>query len=110
MDKIECGRYVSWGLGVGLVAWFIFIATLAYAAWFIPEMPALPNQAFTPRGGIQAGGFIAGWWLAIAALALCVLGYIREYKGPICLLGVVPAALYVANPFSVMVFTKFVGN
>ena len=52
----------------------------------------------------------AGWWLAIAALASCVLGYIREYKGPLCLLGVVPSALYVANPFSVMVFVKFVGN
>jgi hypothetical protein len=110
MNKFECGRYVRLGLIAGLVAWFIFIATLAYAAWFIPDTPALPRQAFTPRGGFQAGGFIAGWWLAIGALASCVLGYIREYKGPICLLGVIPAALYVANPFSVMVFTKFVGQ
>jgi hypothetical protein len=110
MNKIDCGRYVRMGLIGGLVAWFIFIATLAYAALFIPEMPVQGNQVFTPRGGFQAGGFIAGWWLAIAALAACVLGYIREYKGPVCLLGVVPAALYVANPFSVMVFVKFVGN
>ena len=110
MDRIECGRYVRLGLIAGLVAWFIFIATLAYAAMFVPDVPAQGGQLFSPRGGIQAGGFIAGWWLAIGALASCVLGYIREYKGPICLLGVVPAALYVANPFSVMVFTKFVGN
>jgi hypothetical protein len=110
MKKFDCGEYVRWGLFAGLVAWFIFIATLVYAAMFIPDLPMQPNQLFTPRGGIQAGGFIAGWWLAIAALALCVLGYFREYKGPLCLLGVVPAALYVANPFSVMVIVKFVGN
>ena len=110
MGTVECGRYVRLGLIGGGVAWFIFIATLAYAALFVPDVPAAPNQLFTARGGIQAGGFIAGWWLAIAALASCVLGYIREYKGPLCLLGVVPSALYVANPFSVMVFVKFVGN
>lgn len=110
MSKIDCGRYVRLGLIAGGVAWAIFIATLIYAAMFIPDVPAQGNQLFTPRGGIQAGGFIAGWWLAIGSLASCVLGYIRDYKGPMCLLGVVPAALYVANPFSVMVFSKFVGN
>ena len=110
MNKIDCGRYVRLGLIAGLVAWFIFIATLAYAAMFVPDAPTQGGQLFSPRGGIQAGGFIAGWWLAIGALASCVLDYIREYKGPICLLCVVPAALYVANPFSVMVFTKFVGQ
>jgi hypothetical protein len=106
----ECGRYVKWGLAAGLVAWTIFIATLIYAALFVPDVPAQANQLFTQRGGMQAGGFIAGWWLAMAALALCVLGYLREYKGPWCLLGVVPAALYVANPWSVMVFVKFIGG
>jgi hypothetical protein len=110
MKKFDCGRYVRWGLVAGLVAWAIFIATLVYAALFVPDLPARPNQLFTQRGGIQAGGFIAGWWLAIVALALCVTGYIREYKGTPCLLGVVPASLYVANPWSVMVFVKFVGN
>jgi hypothetical protein len=106
----ECGRYVRRGFFAGLVAWAIFIATLVYAGLFVPDVPAQPFQLFTQRGGVQAGGFIAGWWLAIGALALCVLGYIREYKGPVCLLGVVPAALYVANPWSVMVFVKFVGG
>lgn len=110
MKITECGRYVTWGLCAGLAAWAIFIATLVYAAFFVPDMPAQPNQLFTQRGGIQAGGFIAGWWLAIMALALCVTGYYREYKGPLCLLGVVPAALYVANPWSVMVFVKFIGG
>ena len=110
MSKIDCGRYVRLGLIAGCVAWAIFIATLIYAAIFVPDVPAQGNHLFTPRGGIQAGGFIAGWWLAIGSLASCVLGYIRDYKGPMCLLGVVPAALYVANPFSVMVFSKFVGN
>ena len=110
MKNFDCGRFVVWGLWAGLAAWFIFIATLVYAALFVPDVPALPNQLFTQRGGVQAGGFIAGWWLAMAALASCVLGYIREYKGPLCLLGVIPAALYVANPWSVMVFVKFIGN
>ena len=110
MKNQECGRYVTWGLIAGLVAWGIFLATLTYASLFVPDVPAHPGQLFTQRGGIQAGGFIGGWWLAIAAMTLCVIGYFREFKGPFCLLGVVPAALYVANPWSVMVFVKFVGG
>ena len=110
MKFTECGRYVSWGLCAGLIAWVIFLATLVYAAVFVPDLPVQSGQLFTQRGGIQAGGFIAGWWLAIVGLALCVISYIRDYKGPLCLLGVVPAALYVANPWSVMVFVKFIGG
>ena len=110
MKNFDCGRYVTWGLIAGLVAWAIFIATLTYAALYIPDVPAHPGQLFTQRSGFQAGGFIAGWWLGIAGLALCVTGYIREFKGLKCLLGVVPAALYVANPWSVMVFVKFTGG
>jgi hypothetical protein len=109
MTRIDCGRYVTWGLIAGLVAWAIFAATLVYATLFVPDLPAHPNQLFTQRGGVQAGGFIAGWWIAIAGLASCVVGYVREFKGPRCLLGVIPAALYAANPWSVMVFVKFVG-
>ena len=48
--------------------------------------------------------------MCLAAMTLCVVGYVREYKGLFCLLGVVPAALYVANPWSVMVFVKFIGG
>jgi hypothetical protein len=110
MKSLNCGQYVSWGLVAGLVAWAIFIATLMYAAFFVPDLPAHPNQLYTQRNGVQAGGFIAGWWLAMAGLTACVLGYYKEYKGPKCLLGVVPAALYVANPWSVMVFVKFTGG
>lgn len=110
MKNFDCGRYVTWGLIAGLVAWAIFIATLIYAALYVPDVATRPNQLFTQRGGFQAGGFIAGWWLGIAGLALCVIGYIREFKGLNCLLGVVPAALYVANPWSVMVFVKFTGG
>jgi hypothetical protein len=47
---------------------------------------------------------------AVAERHGIVIGYFREYKGPLCLLGVVPAALYVANPWSVMVFVKFIGG
>jgi hypothetical protein len=110
MKNFDCGHYVTWGLIAGLVAWAIFTATLAYAAIFVPDLPAHPNQLFTQRGGVQAGGFIAGWWIAIAGLTLCVVGYIKEFKGMNCLLGVVPAALYAANPWSVMVFVKFAGT
>ncbi len=106
----ECGRYVTWGLIAGLAAWGIFLATLTYASLFVPDVQAHPGQLFTQRGGVQAGGFIGGWWLAIAAMTLCVIGYFREFKGPFCLLGVVPAGLYVANPWSVMVFVKFIGG
>ena len=49
MDRIDCGRYVRMGLIAGLVAWFIFIATLAYAAFFVPDAPAQGNQLFAPR-------------------------------------------------------------
>ena len=110
MKDFDCGRYVAWGLLAGLVAWAIFAATLAYAAMFVPDIPAHPNQLFTQRGGVQAGGFIAGWWIAIAGLASCVIGYIRQSKGLRCLLGVVPAALYAANPWSAMLFVKFTGG
>ncbi len=110
MNNFDCGRYVMWGLVAGLVAWAIFIATLVYAAFFVDNVPAQANQLFTPRAGVQAGGFIAGWWLAVGGLASCVIGYIKEFKGPNCLIGVAPAALYVANPWSAMVFVKFVGG
>jgi len=110
MKGDHCGRYVTWGFIAGVVAWTVFIATLVYAAMFVPDVPASPNQLFTQRGGVQAGGFITGWWLGIGGLASCVIGYIREYKGLNCLMGVVPAALYVANPWSVMVFVKFIGG
>ena len=109
MKNLNCGQYVSWGLIAGLVAWGILIATLIYAAFFVPIADP-PEPAIQQRNGVQAGGFIAGWWLAMAGLAACVLGYYREFKGPRCLLGVVPAALYVANPWSVMVFVKFTGG
>ena len=109
MKKFDCGRYVTWGLIAGVVAWAIFTATLIYATLFVPDLAAHPHQLFTQRGGVQAGGFIAGFWIAIAGLASCVIGYVREFKGLKCLLGVVPAALYAANPWSVMVFVKFVG-
>ena len=56
------------------------------------------------------GRFYSGVWIAIAGLAACVVGYLREFKGLHCLLGVVPAALYAANPWSVMVFVKFTGG
>lgn len=110
MKIFECGRYVTWGLVAGLVAWVIFIATLVYAAWYVPDVPAHASQLYTQRNGVQAGGFIAGWWLAIGGLAACVVGYYTDFKGPKCLLGVVPAALYVANPWSAMVFVKFIGS
>ena len=110
MKNFDCGNYVTWGLVAGLVAWVVFIATLIYAAFVVPDVPAHANQLFTQRTGVQAGGFIAGWWIAIAGLALCVVGYNKEFKGLKCLLGVIPAALYVANPWSAMVFVKFVGN
>ena len=80
---------MAWGLTAGLVAWTIFIATLTYAAFFVPDAPAQSGQLFTQRGGVQAGGFIAGWWIAIGGLASCVVGYYRELKGLKCLLGVV---------------------
>ena len=110
MKNFDCGSMVIWGFIGGIVAWTIFVATLTYAAFFVPDVPSQTNQLFTQRGGVQAGGFIAGWWLALAALALCGIGYLREFKGLNCLFGVVPAALYVANPWSVMVFVKFVGG
>jgi hypothetical protein len=110
MNNFNCGRYVTWGLVAGLVAWGIFIATLIYAALFVANAPAQSGQLFTPRSGVQAGGFIAGWWLAVGGLASCVIGYIKEFKGLNCLAGVAPAALYVANPWSAMVFVKFVGG
>lgn len=106
----ECGRLVAWGMTAGLIAWGLFLATLLYAAFFVPDVPAQAGQLFTQRGGVQAGGFIAGWWLAVIALALCVSGYFRSYKGPLCLAAVVPAALYVANPWSAMLFVKFIGG
>ena len=109
MEGYHCGRYVAWGFIAGVIAWTVFIATLIYAAIYVPDVPASPNQLFTPRGGVQAGGFITGWWLGIGGLASCVIGYLCEYKGLHCLMGVVPAALYVANPWSVMVFVKFLG-
>ncbi len=110
MKNFDCGVYVKWGLIAGLVAWVIFIATLIYAAFYVPDVPARANQLFTQRGGAQAGGFIAGWWIGIAGLTLCVVGYYKEFKGLKCLLGVVPAALYVANPWSAMVFVRFAGG
>jgi hypothetical protein len=72
-------------------------------------MPAQHSQLFTQRNGVQAGGFIAGWWIAIGGLTLCVVGYFKEFKGLVCLLGVIPAALYVANPWSAIAFVKFIG-
>ena len=110
MKNFDCGRYVIWGLIAGLVAWAVFVATLIYAALYVPDTPAHANQLFTQRSGFQAGGLIAGWWIAIAGLALCVVGYIREFKGLNCLLGVVPAAVYVANPWSFALFVKFTGG
>ena len=110
MKSSDCGRYVVWGLIAGLVAWAVFIATLIYAAWFVADVPAHANQLFTQRHGVQAGGFIAGWWLAIGGLAACGFGYYKAFKGLKCLVGVVPAALYVANPWSAMVFVKFLGS
>jgi hypothetical protein len=110
MQKFDCGKYVTWGFVAGLVAWAIFIATLAYAAYFVPDVAAQTNQLFTQRSGLQAGGFITGWWLAVAGLALCITGYFKEFKGPNCLLGVAPAALYVANPWSAVIFLKFIGT
>lgn len=110
MQGFNCGRYVTWGLVAGLAAWAIFIATLVYAALYVPDVPARPWQLFTQRGGFQAGGFIAGWWLAIGGMTLCVLGYFREFNGLRCLFGVVPAAVYVANPWSAMMFVKFTGG
>ena len=106
----NCGVYVKWGLVAGLVAWTVFVATLIYAILFLPDAPAHMNQLFTQRGGVQAGGFVAGWFVAIGALALCVIGYIKEFKGLKCLLGVIPAALYVANPWSALVFATFIGS
>lgn len=110
VKNLNSGLYVTWGLIAGLIAWVVFIATLIYAAFFVPDLPANANQFFTQRGGVQAGGFIAGWWVAIGGLALCVVGYLKELKGPKCLLGVIPAALYAANPWSAMVFVKFAGG
>ena len=106
----DCNRYVVWGLIAGLIAWAVFLATLIYAGMYVPDAPASPGQLFTQRGGVQAGGFIAGWWIAIASFALCVVGYVREFKSASCLVGVVPAALYVANPWGAMVFVKFIGG
>ena len=109
MKNFNCGPYVTWGLIGGLVAWAIFVATLIYAAFFVPDVATQTNQLFTQRNGVQAGGFIAGWWLAIAGLASCVFGYFKDMSQMKCLLGVIPAALYVANPWSAMVFVKFLG-
>jgi hypothetical protein len=106
----NCGRYVTWGFIASLAAWAIFLATLVYAAVVVPDLRVFPGQLFTQRGGVQAAGFIAGWWIAIGGLASCVIGYLRAYEGPRCLLAVVPAALYVGNPWSAMVFVKFVGG
>ncbi len=110
MKKFDCGEHVTWGLIVGLFAWVVFIATLIYATYFVVDTPAQLNQLYTQRRGMQGAGFIAGWWIAITGLTLCVVGYFKEFKGQKCLLGVVPAALYVANPWSVMVFVKFIGS
>jgi hypothetical protein len=110
MKSFDCGVYVLWGLIAGSIAWAVFVATLIYAAIFLPDAPAHVNQLFTQRGGVQAGGFIAGWWVAVGGLALCIVGYIKEFKGMNCLLGVIPAALYVANPWSAMVFVTFIGR
>ena len=110
MKKFDCGEYVTWGLIVGLVAWAVFISTLIYAAYFVVDVPSHLGQLYTQRRGMQAAGFIAGWWIAIAGLTLCVVGYFKEFKGLNCVLGVVPAALYVANPWSVLVFVKFLGS
>ena len=110
MKNFDCGRFVFWGMITGLAAWAIFIAMLAYAAIYVPATPSMPNQLFTQRSGAQGLGFITGWWLSIAGLALCVVGYIREFKGLKCLLAVVPAAAYVANPWSVIVFASFIGG
>ena len=109
MKNFNCGPYVVWGLVAGIVAWAIFVATLVYAAYFVPDVATLPNQMYTQRHGVQAGGFIAGWWLAIGGLASCVFGYFKEFKSMNCILGVIPAALYVANPWSAMAFVKFLG-
>src|SRR5258707_4482628 len=87
MKSFDCGQYVIWGLIAALVAWTIFVATLIYAALFVPDVPAQANQLFTQRNGVQAGGFIAGWWLAIGGLAACVFGYFKEFNGLKCLLG-----------------------
>src|SRR4051812_22330687 len=105
MKRLNCGRWVVWGMMAGLAAWLIFLAALIYAS-YVPDVRALPHQLYTQRGGIQAGGFFVGWWIAIAALALCVIGYMREYKGNHCLICVIPAALYVANPWSVLAFIR----
>lgn len=109
MKNFDCGPYVRRGLVAGLVAWAIFIATLIYASLFVPDVPTIPTQLYTQRHGVQAGGFIAGWWLAIGGLASCVLGYLKDYKGTKCLLAVIPAALYVANPWSAIAFINFLG-
>src|SRR5580704_19113869 len=84
MKSFDCGRYVTWGMIAGLVSWTIFIATLIYAAIYVPDVPTYPHQLFTQRSGVQAGGFITGWWLAMGGLTLCVVGYFREYKGLNC--------------------------
>jgi hypothetical protein len=110
MKSFDCGRFVKWGLIAGLIGWGVFIATLIYAAYFIPDTPLQAGNLFSQRRGVQAGGFMAGAWLAIAGLALCVTGYFKEYKGLKCLLGVIPAALYVGNVWSWLVFAKFAGN
>ena len=110
MKRFDCERFVIWGFFAGLLAWAIFIAILVYAAIYVPDAPAHLNQLFTERRGFQAFGFITGWWISIAGLTLCVVGYFREFRGLNCLLGVVPAAAYVANPWSVMVFVKFIGS
>jgi hypothetical protein len=110
MKILSCGRYVTCGFIASIAAWVIFLATLVYAAVMVPDLRVLPGQLFTQRGGVQAAGFIAGWWISIAGLAACVIGYLRDYKGPRCLPAVVPAALYVANPWSAMVFVNFIGG
>jgi hypothetical protein len=110
MKSFDCGQYVVSGLIAGLVAWAIFVATLVYAAYFVPDVSVQANHLYTQRSGVQAGGFIAGWWLAIGGMAACGFGYYKEFRGLKCLLGAVPAALYVANPWSAMVFVKFIGS
>ena len=110
MKGLECGNDVRRGLIAGAVAWIVFIATLVCAAILVPDLPAHPGRLFTQRGGVQAGGFIAGWWIAIAGFTSCVVGFIRDFRGLHCLLGVVPAALSVANPWSVLVFVQFIGG